>query len=130
SRTNKWKQNAITVAGGNGHGQKLNQPYSPQGIFIDNNKTIFIADRWSNRIVEWKYNATQGKIIAGGNAKGNQMDQLSYPADVVVDQQNNSIIIADRGNRRVVQWVNQTQQILIDSIGCFGLAIDKNGFLY
>ncbi|CAF0862226.1 unnamed protein product [Adineta steineri] len=130
SRTNKWKRNAITVAGGNKHGQKLNQLYYPQGIFIDNNKTIFIADRWNNRTVEWKYNATQGKIIAGGNAKGNQMDQLSYPADVVVDQQNNSIIIADRGNRRVVQWVNQTQQILIKNIDCFGLTIDKNGSLY
>ncbi|CAF1038903.1 unnamed protein product [Adineta steineri] len=46
---------------------------------------------------------------------------------MIVDQQNNSIITADRGNSRVIQWLNQNQQILIDY---YGLAMDKNGFLY
>ncbi|CAF0985603.1 unnamed protein product [Adineta steineri] len=127
---NKWKQNATTVAGGNGYGQKLDQLYHPHGIFIDEKKNIFIADRWNHRISEWKYSTKEGKIIAGGNGQGNRMDQLDSPTDMIVDQQNNSIIIADLGNRRVVQWVNQTQQILIKNISCYGLAIDKSGFLY
>ncbi|CAF1209542.1 unnamed protein product [Adineta steineri] len=50
--------------------------------------------------------------------------------NVIVDQQNHSIIVADQGNRRVIQWLNQNQQILIDNIDCFGLTIDKYGFLY
>ncbi|CAF1593885.1 unnamed protein product, partial [Adineta steineri] len=58
------------------------------------------------------------------------MDQLNHPTDVIVDQQNHSIIIADNGNRRVIQWLNQNQQILIDNIDCYGLAMDKHGFLY
>ncbi|CAF4213313.1 unnamed protein product [Adineta steineri] len=58
------------------------------------------------------------------------MNQLNYPSVVIVDQQNHSIIIADRWNRRVIQWTNQTQQILIENIDCYGLAMDKNGFLY
>ncbi|CAF1210389.1 unnamed protein product [Adineta steineri] len=127
---NKWKQNAITVAGGNEQGKKSNQLDDPTGIFIDKNKNIFIADFNNHRIVEWKYNAKEGQIIAGGNDAGNRMDQLHYSTDVIVDQQNHSIIIADRNNRRVIQWLNQKQQILIDNIDCFGLAIDKNGFLY
>ncbi|CAF0907960.1 unnamed protein product [Adineta steineri] len=126
----KWKQNAITVAGGNGQGQQLNQLYYPSGIFIDENKNIFIADHYNHRIVEWKYNAKEGQIIASGNGKENQMDQLYYPIDVIVDQQNHSIIVADYGNRRVIQWMNQTQQILIENIYCYGLAVDKHGFLY
>ncbi|CAF1552457.1 unnamed protein product, partial [Adineta steineri] len=60
SKFNKWKQNAITVAGGNGLGQKLNQLNFPAGIFIDKNKNIFIADFYNHRIVQWKYNATVG----------------------------------------------------------------------
>ncbi|CAF1375162.1 unnamed protein product [Adineta steineri] len=50
---NKCKQNAITVAGGNGHGygQELNQLNWPQGMFIDENKNIFIADPGNHRIV-------------------------------------------------------------------------------
>ncbi|CAF1454512.1 unnamed protein product [Adineta steineri] len=127
---NKWKQNAITVAGGNGRGEKTNQLKYPHGIFIDENKNIFIADCANHRIVEWKYNANEGQIIAGGNGPGNQMNQLNQPTDVIVEQKNHSIIIADARNRRVIQWLNQTQQILIDNIDCFGLAIDKKGFLY
>ncbi|CAF0831807.1 unnamed protein product [Adineta steineri] len=127
---NKWKQNAITVAGGNGEGQQLNQCSYPFGIFIDKNKNIFIADCDNHRIVEWKHNAKEGQIIAGGNGQGDRMDQLNIPTDVIVDQENHSIIIAEQENRRVIQWLNQNQQILIHNIDCCCLAIDRNGFLY
>ncbi|CAF1419660.1 unnamed protein product [Adineta steineri] len=127
---NKWRQNAITVAGGNGKGQELNQLMGPHGIFIDEKKTIFIADCSNHRIIEWKCNGKIGQIIAGGNNKGNRIDQLNLPTDVIVDQQTHSIIIADQGNRRVIQWLNQNQQILIHNFDCSRLAMDKNGFLY
>ncbi|CAF1194083.1 unnamed protein product [Adineta steineri] len=127
---NKWKQNAITIAAGNGQGQQLNQLSCPAGIFIDKNNNIFIADFCNHRIVEWKCNVKKGQIIAGGIGQGNRMDQLNHPTDVIVDQQNHSIIVADQGNRRVIQWLNQNQQILIRNIDCHGLAMDKHGFLY
>ncbi|CAF1476839.1 unnamed protein product [Adineta steineri] len=130
SRFSKWKQNAITVAGGNGEGQKLNQLNRPEGIFIDKNKNIFIADRFNHRIVEWKCDAKEGQIIVGGNGQGNRVDQLNRPTDVIVDQQNHLIIIADRDNRRVIQWMNENQQILIENIDCDALAMGKSGFLY
>ncbi|CAF4293427.1 unnamed protein product, partial [Adineta steineri] len=126
----KWEQTPITVAGGNGPGQELNQLSRPFGIFIDENKNIFIADHRNDRIVEWKHNAKEGQIIAGRAEEGKRTDQLNYPTDVIVDQQTHSIIIADSLNRRVIQWLNQKQQILIENIDCYGLAIDKNGFLY
>ncbi|CAF1070923.1 unnamed protein product [Adineta steineri] len=126
----KWKQNAITVVAGNGEGQQLNQLKDPRGIFIDENKNIFIADFCNHRIVEWKCNAKEGQIVAGGNGKGNRMNQLNWPKDTVVDQQSHSIIIADFENRRVIQWMNQNQQILIHNIDCYCLAMDKHGFLY
>ncbi|CAF3663098.1 unnamed protein product [Adineta steineri] len=127
---NKWKQNAITVAGENGYGQQLYQCSYPEGIFIDEKKNIFVADGHNHRIVEWKYNAKEGQIIAGGNGQGNRMNQLNEPTDVIIDEQNHSIIIADHGNKRVIQWMNQNQQILIHNIDCYGLAMDKHGFLY
>ncbi|CAF4161864.1 unnamed protein product, partial [Adineta steineri] len=127
---NKWKQNAITVAGGNGQGQELNQLNWSARIFIDEMKNVFIVDHHNHRIVVWNYNAQEAQIIAGGNRQGSRMNQLNYPTDVIIDQQNDSIIIADHGNRRVIQWLNQNQQILINNIDCFGLAMDRNGFLY
>ncbi|CAF1066075.1 unnamed protein product [Adineta steineri] len=130
SKFNKWKQNAITVAGGNGQGRQLNQLNYPLGIFIDEKKNIFVAGNESDDIVEWKYNAKEGQIIAGGNGYGNRMDQLNWPTNVIVDPQSHSIIIAEFWNSRVIQWLNQNQQILIDNIDCYGLAMDKHGFLY
>ncbi|CAF1466576.1 unnamed protein product [Adineta steineri] len=130
AKWNKWKQTGITIAGGNGEGQQLNQLNHPHGISIDEQKNILIADFWNHRIVLWKYNANQGQIIAGGNGNGSRMDQLSYPTDVIIDQQNHSIIIVDFDNRRVIQWLNETQQILIENIDCVHLALDKHEFLY
>ncbi|CAF1009964.1 unnamed protein product [Adineta steineri] len=127
SKFSKWKQTAITVAGGNGEGQELNQLNRPVGIFVDKKKNIFIADCYNDRVVEWKCNAKEGHIIVDEDGEG---DQLSCPTDVVVDQQNHSIIIADCDNRQVIQWMNQNQQVLIDDIDCSRLAIDKHGFLY
>ncbi|CAF1168243.1 unnamed protein product [Adineta steineri] len=127
---NKWKQNAITVAGRNEKGQKLNQRNSFDGICIDKNKNIFIAEYYNHRIVEWKSNAKEGLVIAGGNGEGTRMDQLKHPTDMIVDEQNHSIIIADYGNRRIVHWLNRNQQIIIEHIDCFGLVMDKHGFLY
>ncbi|CAF0832781.1 unnamed protein product [Adineta steineri] len=130
SKHNKYKQNAITVAGGSKEGDNFDRLNSPQGIFIDEKKNIFIADCYNHRILEWKCNAKEGILIAGGNGKGNRINQLNHPTDMIVDEQNHSIIIADSENRRVIQWFNQNQQILIKNINCRGLAMDRNGFLY
>ncbi|CAF0722918.1 unnamed protein product [Adineta steineri] len=130
SKFNKWKQNAIIVAGGNGQGQQLNQLFFPYGIFVDKKKNIFIADYGNNRVVEWKCNAKKGQIIAGGNDRGNRKDQLYRPIGMIVDQQNHSIITAHFWDNQVIRWMNQNQQILIDNIDCSRLTMDKNGFLY
>ncbi len=133
TKYNKWKQQGIIIAGGNGKGDQLNQLYNPEGIFIHENKTIFIADRGNHRIVEWKYGSKSGQIIAGGNGQGNRNDQLYHSTDVIVDKQNNSLIIADYGNRRVMRLFleNRTnQQNLISDIDCWSVKIDKDGFIY
>ncbi|CAF1230702.1 unnamed protein product [Adineta steineri] len=72
----------------------------------------------------------KGQIVAGGNREGSRMNQLNSPTDMLVGPQNHSIIIADRGNRRVIRWFNQNQEILIQNIDCYGLAMNKNGYLY
>ncbi|CAF4046764.1 unnamed protein product [Adineta steineri] len=130
----KWKQHGITIAGGNDVGNDLNQLNSPQGIYVhDDHQTIYIAEYWNHRIVEWKYGAKNGEVVAGGNGYGNRSDQLSFPTDVIVDKKNNSLIICDYGNRRVVRWPRQNGtngETIISDIDCYGLTIDNNGDLY
>lgn len=108
----KWKQNATTVAGGNGYGNQLNQLPSPLGISVDHNKNSLIADHDNDRIVRREWQAERGTIVAGGNGRGNRMDQLNGPIDVIIDKQNHSIIIAVRGNRRVIRWFDQSLEVV------------------
>ncbi|CAF0789752.1 unnamed protein product [Adineta steineri] len=86
TKKNRFQQFAITVAGGNGEGDDLNQLYSPEGIFIDNDKSIYIADPWNHRIVKWKLKSSTGQIIAGGNGQGGQNNPLKEPTDIIFDK--------------------------------------------
>ena len=130
----KWTQHANTIAGGNEQGNKLNQLCYPRGIHIDNKgQSIYIADCFNHRIVQWKFGENSGQIIAGGNGKGHRIDQLSFPADVIIDQNNNSLIICDWGNRRVVRWSLTTQQfiqIIVEDTRCGGLQMSESGDLF
>ncbi|CAF0807339.1 unnamed protein product [Adineta steineri] len=133
AKKNTYQQFGITVAGGNGKGQELNQLYCPLGICIDNNKSIYIADSRNHRIVKWKLNWNTGQIIAGGNGYRNQNNQLDSPKDIIFDKENNSFITCDTGNIQLIRYFDQNQtnqQTLISKIYCWGLTMDKNGFIY
>ena len=133
SKYHKWKPHATTIDKANGYGQSIYERPAPFGITVDHNKTILIAYWGIHCIVRWEWQTNKGTVIAGGNERGNRMDQLNGPTDVIVDKHNHSIVIADLGNRRVIRWFDQSQsnqQIIIDNIHCWGLAMDKEEFLY
>ncbi|CAF2064611.1 unnamed protein product [Rotaria magnacalcarata] len=123
----KWAQNGVTIAGG-----QLN---TPLGLSVDDNQTVVIADYGSHRIMQWKNgDTTNGQVVAGGTRAGNGLNQLNLPSDVLIDKETNSLIICDQGNGRVVRWSRRsgtTQgEILIDSIQCYGLAMDEQRYIY
>ncbi|CAF3498304.1 unnamed protein product [Rotaria sp. Silwood1] len=129
----KWIQNGITIAGGNGQGDAINQLSYPHGLCVDDDQNIYIADCSNHRIVEWKCGSTIGRIVAGGNGKGNRSDQLNSPTDVIIDKDKNSLIICDFGNKRVVRWSCQhgtNGETIISNVGCWGLTMDGDGSLY
>ncbi len=129
----KWQQNGLTVAGGNGQGNGIDQFYDPYGLYVDDDQTLYVADRWNHRIVQWKSGSTSGEVVAGGNGQGRGAHQLSGPYDVIVDKERDSLIICDNGNQRVVRWLrrNGTRgETIISNILCRGLTIDENGSLY
>jgi len=130
----KWKQQATTIAGGNGLGNQLNQFHTPFGIYVDDQQqTIYVADYGNHRIIKWKFGERNGEVVAGGNGGGNRIDQLNYPCNVILDRNKKSLIICDWGNRRVVRWSLENQndrQILIEDISCFGLMMNNKGDLF
>ena len=127
----KWQEFGICIAEGN----ELNQLKSPSSVMIDkdDDKIIYIVDSQNDRILEWNLGENFHEIVAGGNGKGKQMKQLICPIDMINDSQNDCFIISDYGNKRIMQWPRQNSgngQILISNINCYGLAIDKYGFIY
>ena len=131
----QWSQNGVTVAGGNGNSNAVNQLNFPCGLGIDDdNQSIVIADWGNDRIVEWTIGATNGKVIAGGQSQGNRLDQLYGSTDVLVDKETNSLFITDQGNRRVLRWSRRqgtTQgEVIVDNIYCYGLAMDHQRYFY
>ncbi len=129
----KWQENGVTVAGGNGQGNRTNQLSNPMGLYIDDDETVYVADASNQRIVEWKSGATSGQVVAGGNGEGSGTHQLSSPTDVIVDKERDSLIICDNLNRRVVRWPRRngtSGETIISNISCRGLTMDESGSLY
>ncbi|CAF2172059.1 unnamed protein product [Rotaria magnacalcarata] len=131
----KWAQNGMTVAGGHGRADAINQLNSPYGLFVDDDQTVVIANSGNNRIIQWKNgDATNGQVVAGGIGEGNGLNQLNGPTDVLIDKETDSLIICDRWNRRVVRWSRRSDttqnEILVNDIYCWGLAMDERRYLY
>jgi sugar lactone lactonase YvrE len=98
--------NGITIAGGNGLGNAATQLNEPQGLFVDKNGNVYVADGANNRIQKFppgSTNATPGITVAGGSPSGTAANQLNNPQDVVVDE-NGYIYVADFGNHRVQKF--------------------------
>ncbi|CAF1021535.1 unnamed protein product [Rotaria sordida] len=129
----QWEQHGVIVAGGYGEGNGTNQFKSPEGLFVDDEENLYIADELNHRIIKWKAHATIGQVIAGGNGEGNETHQLQYPTDVIVDKETDSLIICDRRNKRVVRWPRQngtSGTTILSNVDCWGLTMDESGSLY
>ncbi|CAF2639431.1 unnamed protein product [Rotaria sp. Silwood2] len=129
----KWTQNGVTIAGGQGAGNALNQLNKPHGVYVDDDQTVYIANTNNHRIVAWKPGATSGQVVAGGNRQGNRSNQLNQPTNVMIDREADSFIICDCGNVRVMLWLRRRQrggETIIKNIACWGLTLDDHRFLY
>ncbi|CAF3455707.1 unnamed protein product, partial [Rotaria sp. Silwood2] len=128
-----WIHNSVTVAGGNGEGNAMNQLKTPWGLCVDDEQTVYIADCSNHRIIEWKYGATAGEVMAGGNEQGNRPKQLNSPRDVKIDKERNSFIICDYNNERIIRWSRQNganDETIISNVRCHGVTMDDRGSLY
>ncbi|CAF4514701.1 unnamed protein product [Rotaria sp. Silwood2] len=129
----RWALSGITVAGGHGEDNRLNQLCNPFGLYVDVDQNIYVTDYNNHWIVEWKCGATSGQVIAGGHGAGNRMDQLDRPTDVIVDEATNNLFICDSGNRRIVRWPRRDGthgETIMSNISCWGLTKDDRGYLY
>ena len=89
-----------TVAAGNGSaGSAPNMLNSPQGIYVDGNLNLYVADCGNNRIQVFQSNQFNGVTVAGNGASGTI--SLACPTGVVLDT-DGYLFIVDSNNHRIV----------------------------
>lgn len=100
-----WNPTGNTVAGNsNGKvGSSLAALNTPVSIFIDNNYTLYVADRDNARVLKFPINVTNGAVVGGTGTVGSGATQLNLPRGVAVDQQG-AVIVGDSANYRVQKF--------------------------
>ncbi|CAF4069526.1 unnamed protein product, partial [Adineta steineri] len=89
-----------TIAAGNGSAGSLsNMLNSPQGIYVDSNLNLYIADCANNRIQFVQTGQLNGVTIVGNGSSTNFT--LNYPTGIVLDA-NGYLFIVDSYNHRIV----------------------------
>ena len=91
----------VTIAGGNGIGNALNQLNSPRYMYVDPNGNLFVVDQYNERVLEFpngSSSATNGIII---------VSNLINPIGLF-GEPNGILYIGQGGNGSVLKWVVAT----------------------
>ncbi|CAF4840942.1 unnamed protein product [Rotaria sp. Silwood1] len=104
-RVQKWiygQPLGFTVAGGRGSGTTLDKISTGQGLFVDDQSSVYVSEIGNDRVTRWD-NTIAGVIVAGNGTAGSALNQLQDPWGIYVDS-NYTVFVADRGNHRVQMW--------------------------
>ena len=89
-----------TVAGNGSAGSASNQLYNPNGIFVDTNFDLYVADMWNDRIQLFRLGQSNGIAVAGKTSP-NSTIILKGPSNVILDG-NKYLFITDHFKHRII----------------------------
>lgn len=118
----------VIVAGTGTMGSTPSQLMAPTKAFVDDDRTMYIADTANNRVQKWTYGACAGLTVAGNGTLGSSMSQLFYPMSVIVDS-NQYIYVADAYNHRIQRWAPGAS-VGECIVGCSGTTGNRSNQLY
>ena len=128
-----------TVVGTGSYGSAANQLNNPNGIFVDTNFDLYVADRLNNRIQLFHLRQSNGTTVAG-NTSPNSTIALNHPFNVILDA-NKYLFITDNGNNRIIGSDETGFRCIVGCTGSSGsnsnqlkyplsIAFDTSGNLY
>jgi len=128
-----------SVAGTGSAGSAANQLNNPNGIFVDTNFDLYVADRSNNRIQLFHLRQSNGITVAG-NTSPNSTIALNHPFNVILDA-NKYLFITDNGNNRIIGSDETGFRCIVGCTGSSGsnsnqlkyplsIAFDTSGNLY
>ena len=75
----------------------------PQGLVVNENGDVFVADSSNDRVMCWPSDSKEGRVVVGGNGQGEGSNQLYHPTGLVFDRANN-LYVVDRYNHRIQRF--------------------------
>ena len=128
-----------TVAGTGSNGSAPNQLNGPNGIFVDTNFDLYVADWKNNRIQLFRLRQSNG-ITVVGNTSPNSTITLYRPSNVILDE-NKYLFITDSYNNRIIGSDEKGFRCIVGCTGSSGsnfdqlsiprsIAFDTSGNLY
>jgi sugar lactone lactonase YvrE len=78
---------------------------NPQGVALDADGNVYVADTYNHRVQRWAPAATVGVTVVGGNGQGSAANQLNYPHGVALDYSGN-VYVLDTNNHRVQKFAS------------------------
>ncbi|MCH7726517.1 MAG: hypothetical protein IH991_08580 [Planctomycetes bacterium] len=106
------------------HGTEPGQFIRPQGLAVDDQDRIWVADACNHRIQVFVIDDGKAKLVKIWGDQGRKPGQLRYPYDLVLDDDCN-VYIAEFGNNRIQKFTEDGK-----SLGCWGTPGRKEGELH
>ncbi|CAF3545069.1 unnamed protein product [Rotaria sp. Silwood1] len=122
----RWSSSGWPVAGSSSGtaGSDSSLLSCPMGIYLDQNSTLYIADRGNGRIQKWPSGSSSGITVAGANG------QISSPTDVSVDTYGTVYVLSSGGLYRFNPGSTWGTVVISFSTVSFGFKFDSIGNVY
>ncbi|CAM4847397.1 unnamed protein product, partial [Rotaria magnacalcarata] len=118
--------NAPTIAAGNGsNGSTSNMLNKPQGIFVDIDFSLYVADCNNDRVQKFNFGELNGTTVFGNGTFG--ANTVSCPSGIVIDADGN-LFIVDKNNHRIVRSGPTGFQCIVGCTGSNGPALNQLSF--
>ncbi|CAF1140418.1 unnamed protein product [Adineta ricciae] len=116
----------ISIAAGTGvNGTASNQLDYPQGIFVDVNFDLYVADCYNHRVQWFQLEQSNATTIAGQGSTENNI-RLYFPTGILLDAEN-YIFILESGNGRIIRSGSSGYRCIIGCDGRGSLANQLSG---
>ena len=124
----RWDSEGVTIAGVNGtNGTASNLLNLPYDLVVDWSYTLFVSDRYNNRIQKFLRGSSNATTVAGraDGVAGSTDTTLKEPTLLIVDD-HGDIHVSDMKNSRVMFWKkNAVQGTIVTGNGVVGSSNDQ-----
>jgi sugar lactone lactonase YvrE len=116
-------------------GSDLGSFARPQGLLVDGDGQLWVADACNHRILLFNLDAAEPELVRSFGSSGRQPGQLQYPYGIALDR-DGTLLVAEYGNHRVQRFSSDGQSLEVwgrpgnqpgEFSSPWALAIDSRG---